>query len=141
MCIRDSVYCFQTDGWIKMSLGPKVGLRPGHIALDGDSAPSSPPQKRGHRPPIFGPCLFLPNGRPFQLLLSTCFIYFADHVQEIVEGNCTETAVGHQVSVNMYSLHESLIMTSVKSACHSLIFCCYCEPLHLPHIFYCRPMK
>ena len=33
------VYCGQTVGWIKMKLGTVVGLGPGHILLDGDSAP------------------------------------------------------------------------------------------------------
>ena len=28
--------------------------------------------KKGAEPPIFGPCLLCPNGRPSQLLLSTC---------------------------------------------------------------------
>ena len=37
------VYCGQTVGWIKMKLGTKVGLSPGHIVLDGDPAP--PPQR------------------------------------------------------------------------------------------------
>jgi len=32
-------YCGQTVGWIKMLLGTEVGLRPGHIVLDGDPAP------------------------------------------------------------------------------------------------------
>ena len=32
------VYCSQTVGWIRMSLGLEVGLRPGHIVLDGDLA-------------------------------------------------------------------------------------------------------
>jgi len=30
-------------GWIKMKLGVQIGLRPGHIVLDGDPAP--PPQR------------------------------------------------------------------------------------------------
>jgi len=64
------VYCDQTAGWIKMPLGMEVGLGPGHIMLDGDPAPQ--PQK-GAQPPIFGRCLLGPNGRPSQLLLSTCF--------------------------------------------------------------------
>ena len=34
-------------GWIKMTLGMKVGLGPGHIVQDGDPAP---PPKRGHSP-------------------------------------------------------------------------------------------
>ena len=45
------VYCGQTAGWIKMPLGTAVDLGPGHIMLDGDSAPpgkghSSPPPLR-----------------------------------------------------------------------------------------------
>ena len=33
------VYCGQTVGWIKMTLGTEVGLGPGDIVLDGDPAP------------------------------------------------------------------------------------------------------
>ena len=51
------VCCGQSAGGIKMPLGMDVGLCPGHIALDGD--PASP---KGAQPPIFGPCLLLPNG-------------------------------------------------------------------------------
>jgi len=54
------VHCGQTVGRIKMKLGTQVGLGPGHIVLDGDSAPPSP---KGHSPhPIFGPYLLRPNG-------------------------------------------------------------------------------
>jgi len=43
-----------------MPLGREVGLGPGHIVLDGDSAP---PAKRGHSsPPLFEPCVLWPNG-------------------------------------------------------------------------------
>ena len=59
-----------TAGWIKMPFGTEVGLGPGHIVLDGDPAPPLPKQHRP--PPILGPCLLRPNGRPSQLLLSTC---------------------------------------------------------------------
>jgi len=40
--------------------------------------PVLPPQKKGggHSPPIFGLCLLIPNGRPSQLLLSTCSLFF-----------------------------------------------------------------
>jgi len=63
------VCCGQTAGWIKMALCTKVGLVSGHIVLHGDPAP---PPIRGTAPKIFGPCLLWPNGRPSQLLLSTC---------------------------------------------------------------------
>ena len=56
------VYCGQTAGWIGsryVALGMEVGLGPGHIVLDGDTAPL--PQK-GTEPPIFGPCILWPNG-------------------------------------------------------------------------------
>ena len=51
------VYCGQTVGWIKMKLGMEVGLGPGDIMLDGDSAP-----QKGPSPTIFGPCLLWPSG-------------------------------------------------------------------------------
>ena len=54
------VYCGQTAGWIKMTVGMEVGLGPGHIVLDGEPAPLP---KRGQSPaPIFGPFLLSPNG-------------------------------------------------------------------------------
>jgi len=46
------IYCDQTAGWIKTPLGTEVGLSPGQIVLDGDSA--SPPRK-GYRSPTFRP--------------------------------------------------------------------------------------
>jgi len=44
------VYCGQRAGWIKMPLGTKVILSPGHIVLHGDPAPPSPPKKGGAAP-------------------------------------------------------------------------------------------
>jgi len=41
------MYCSQTAGWIKMKLRTQVGLGPGHIVLDRDTA--HPPPK-GHNP-------------------------------------------------------------------------------------------
>jgi len=56
-----------------MLLGTEVGLGPGDIMLDEDPAP--PPQKKGaQQPPLFGPCLLRPNGRPSQQLLSSCTV-------------------------------------------------------------------
>jgi len=43
---------------------------PGHIVLERD--PAAPSKGAQPPPPIFGPCLLRPNGRPYQLLLSTC---------------------------------------------------------------------
>jgi len=54
-----------------MRLGTKVGLGPGRIVLHEDPAPPLP-ERGTARPPIVGPCLLWPNGRPSQLLLSTC---------------------------------------------------------------------
>jgi len=42
------VYCGQTVGWIKMKLGMEVGLRPGHIVLDGTQL--TPPPKGAQHP-------------------------------------------------------------------------------------------
>jgi len=62
------VCCSQSAGWIKMPLGTEADLGPGDIVLDGDPAPL----KRAQHSLLFGPCLLWPNGRPSQLLLSTC---------------------------------------------------------------------
>ena len=62
--------CGRTAGWIRMPLGTEVGLSQGNIVLDGDPAP---PQKGAQRrAPLFSPCQLWQNGRPSQLLLSTC---------------------------------------------------------------------
>jgi len=61
------VYCGQTVGLIKMKLGMQVGLVPGHTVIDRDLVALP----KGAQPPIFGPCLLWPNGRPSQLLTST----------------------------------------------------------------------
>ena len=45
------VYCGQTAGWIKVALGIEVGLGPGNIVLDGDTAPI--PQNRYRAPSQF----------------------------------------------------------------------------------------
>jgi len=57
------VYCSQTAGWIKMTLGLEVGLGPGDVVLDGDP---TYPKKGAQLPPIFGPCLLWPNGCMYQ---------------------------------------------------------------------------
>ena len=44
------VHCGQTVGRIKMTLGMRVGLGPGHIVLNGDPAPPPP---KGHNPRQF----------------------------------------------------------------------------------------
>jgi len=53
------MHCGQTVGRIKMKLGTRVGIGPGHIELDGD--PPTPSQK-GHSLPIFDPYQLRPNG-------------------------------------------------------------------------------
>jgi len=42
------VHCGQMVGRIKMKLGVRVGVGPGHTALDGD--PALPPSPKGHSP-------------------------------------------------------------------------------------------
>ena len=67
------MYCGQTTGWIRTPLGTEVGLRRGDNALDRD--PASRPSGKGHNSRhLFHPCLLWLNGRPSQLLLSTCLI-------------------------------------------------------------------
>jgi len=65
------VCCGKTTGWIKMPLGTEVGFGQGDIMLDGE--PALLPRKGHSIPPLFGPCLLWPNGRPSQQLLSFCY--------------------------------------------------------------------
>jgi len=51
------VYYGQTVRWIKMKLGMKVGLGPGHIVLDGDKLPLP---KKGRSPQFSDHCLLWP---------------------------------------------------------------------------------
>jgi len=54
------VYCGQTAGWIKITLGMEVVLGPGHIVLDGDTAALP---KNGAEPPLnIDPFLLWSNG-------------------------------------------------------------------------------
>ena len=57
------VYCSQTVGWIKMKLGTEIGLCPGHIVLDGDTAPLP----KGAQPP----CLLWPTAGWIKMPLGT----------------------------------------------------------------------
>jgi len=50
------VYCGQTVGWIKIPLGTKVDLGPGHIVVDGH--PATTPSKGAH-----------PNFRPMSVVV------------------------------------------------------------------------
>jgi len=52
------VYCGQTGGWIKMTLGTEVNVGLGDVVLDGVAAP----HPKGAQPPVFGSCLLWPNG-------------------------------------------------------------------------------
>jgi len=63
------VYCGQTVGQIKTSLGTEVDLDPGDTVLDGD--PVSPTEM-STVVPIFCQCLLWPNSRPPPQLLSSC---------------------------------------------------------------------
>jgi len=55
------VCCVQTAGSIKMPLCTEVGVGPGNTVLMGTQ-----------QPPLLGPCILWPNGRPSQLVLSSC---------------------------------------------------------------------
>jgi len=67
------VYCGQMAGWMKMPLRMEVDLSPGHIVLDGDAAP---PAKGAQQSPLFSAHVYCGRGRPFQLLLCSCFLDF-----------------------------------------------------------------
>jgi len=102
-----------------MPLGMEVGLDPGHILLDVDPVPPKRAQ-----PPIFGPCLLWPNGRPSHQLLSSCtYLQLTVHVCFSVTGfpNFTFTFQSvdciffHPVTVNLtYDLDIDLDLDELR---------------------------
>jgi len=56
---------------MKTPIVTEVELGPSHIVLDGDPAPSVPPQK-WHSTPLVSAHVYGGHGRPSELLLSTC---------------------------------------------------------------------
>jgi len=65
------VYCGQKAGWMKAQLGTEVDLGPGHIVLDGDSAPC----ERGTAAPVFSAHVYCGHGGPSQLLLTAELLF------------------------------------------------------------------
>ena len=83
-----------------MPLGLEVGLSPGHIVLDGDPDPPSPPKKRGTAVPLFSAHVCCgQNGRPSQLLLRTCY------AKKCVVGASKLSTRGSSVSENSHLYH------------------------------------
>jgi len=96
------VYCSQTAEWIRIPLGTEVGLGPGDIVLNGDSAP---PRKGAQQAPIFGPCYTVAKRSPISacscsalVLTANCPNYMLHEisVQATHYGSCAGlTDVGH----------------------------------------------
>jgi len=63
------VYCGQMAGWMKTPLGMEIDLGPGHIVLEGVPAPA----KGDSSPPLLAH-VYCGHGRPYQLLLSSCYL-------------------------------------------------------------------
>ena len=61
-------YRRQTAGWMKTPRGTDVDLSPGHMLLDGVSAL----RERDTTAPLFSVYVYCGQGRPSQLLLSSC---------------------------------------------------------------------
>ena len=67
-------YCCQTVGWIKIPLGTEVGLGPGDIVLDWDSAP--PPAERGTSARHFS-ALFALARSPISATAELLFLFYS----------------------------------------------------------------
>ena len=81
-----------------MPFGLQVSLDPAKTVLDGDPAS---PTERGTAPPLFGPCLWWPNGRPSQQLHH---LHAADKFGHIVCEKKQVKVLKHVVSVYISSL-------------------------------------
>jgi len=65
------VGALQPNGWTDQATTRYTG-RPRPRQHRVRWGPSSPQEKRTQQPPLLGPCLSWPNGRPSQQLLSSC---------------------------------------------------------------------
>jgi len=64
--------------------------------------PSYPPSEKGHRPPIFGPCLLWTNGCPSQLLLNTCSALSPRHVDHCRCCRLSSTMHSRTLTLNVH---------------------------------------
>jgi len=69
-----AVYCGQMAEWMKTPLGTEVNLGSGHIVLD-EVPPSQLPRK-GHSTSLFSAYVYCGHGRPSQLLLRSCNLFW-----------------------------------------------------------------
>jgi len=88
------VCCGQTAGWIKMPLGTKVDLSPGHVVLDG-TQPASP-ESGTAAPPSFWPMSIVAKRSPISAT-AELLLYFACDVDNakciVVMHVCVSVAV------------------------------------------------
>ena len=119
------VYCGQTAGWMKTLLGTEVDLRPGHIVLDGDSAPL--PQKGLSSPLVFGPCLLWPRSpisAAAELLFCRALTWVCTVCRRYVLGRCERLT---ELSVD---LNEGQLDLETLDAISK-----HCRELQLLHLY------
>ena len=98
-----------------MATGMKVSLGPGDFVLDGDLAH---PERGTATPHLFGPCLLRPNGRPSQLLLTTCYRQHCAQrkapVFKLLRGRFWGFTYGHCLWHN-YCVTKTAVVTTAKT--------------------------
>jgi len=72
LCSICNVGVLWPTSWMDQdATGTEIGLGTSDIVLDED--PASPTERGTAAPPLFGPWLLWSDGRPSQLLLSSCY--------------------------------------------------------------------
>jgi len=66
--------------------------------------------QKGHSPPIFGPCLLWPDGRPSQLLLSSCHDYVAVYVFKCSSYSLGCSGVWDSFPIIAYSKNKEILL-------------------------------
>ena len=93
---------------MKTPLGTEVDLVPSHIVLDGDPAPP----RKWHSSPLFSAHVYCGDGRPSQLLLSSCEIYFVIDLQFARSLKCP-TCVSLHMATRFYTVAYSVSILKV----------------------------
>jgi len=79
------ICCGQTAGWIKMPLGTEVGLVPGRIVLDGDTAP---PRKGAQQLPTFRPMSIVAKRLPISATAELLCIFLNFRRASLIAACC-----------------------------------------------------
>ena len=112
VCLVTLVYCGQMVRWIKMPRGAEVGLGPGHIVLDGITAPTT-----------FQPMSIVAKCSPISAT-AELLLYNYSFLFEVVTGKFPKILTSYVLKGNISWRSDSIVATSCYSSPAECIILC-----------------